>query len=330
MTKTRYVIVRNVFDLFRMQYVMKLSIVVPCFNEEGNITIFFERIRVALSGMADGSFEIIFIDDGSTDKTWNIQAQLAGQSKYIKCIRLSRNFGHQIAVCAGLDNAKGDYIVIIDADLQDPPEVIPNMLEIAESGFDVVYGKRKKRSGESIFKKYTSYLYYRVLSFLSEVEIPNDTGDFRIMSKRVLETFKRMPEKHKYIRGMISWVGYKQTAFEYNRDVRNAGSSGYNLRKMVMLGLDGISSFSVKPLRMAMLLSFITAIFSILFFSIALVEWVQGETIRGWTSLFAIICLIGSANLFVLGIIGEYLGKVVMETKNRPTYVVDKIINDKK
>jgi glycosyltransferase involved in cell wall biosynthesis len=308
---------------------MKLSIVVPCYNEEDNINVFFDRMRSSLSDMEDFEFEIIFIDDGSSDATWKNQCQLADKENFIKCIKLSRNFGHQIAVCAGLDQAQGDFIAIIDADLQDPPEVIPEMLAKAESGFDVVYGKRKKRDGETIFKKLTSYLYYRGLSFLTEVDIPNDTGDFRIISKRVLETFKKMPEKHKYIRGMISWVGFQQTPFEYSRQTRHAGSTGYTLRKMIMLGLDGISSFSIKPLRIAMVFSFLAAILSILFFSLAVFEWSQGYTIRGWTSLIAIVCLIGSANLFVLGIIGEYLGKMVMETKDRPLYVIDQIINDK-
>lgn len=299
-----------------------LSIVVPCFNEEACINETVTRLQRTLNGFA-GSYELIFVNDGSSDRTEILLDQLALQFKEIKVIHFARNFGHQLAVTAGFDAASGDAAVLIDADLQDPPEVIVAMVAKWEEGFDVVYGRRQRRNGESRFKVLSASLFYRMLNRLSEIKIPNDTGDFRLIDRCVLDVLKLMTEHDRYVRGMISWIGFKQTAVDYHRDARFDGETKYSLRKMVAFAIDGILSFSVMPLRYA------TAIGALTIFlafggaiTASLVRIFTDQWVRGWTLMFCSVLLLGGMQLFFLGVLGEYVGRIYRQTKQRPLYIV--------
>jgi len=300
-----------------------LSIVTPCFNEQEVLPAFFDRITAACSGL--GSYEVVFVDDGSTDETWRLIGQLALKDPHVVAVRLSRNHGHQLALTAGLAQAAGDRILIIDADLQDPPELLNEMSKIMDQGADVVYGQRRHRSGESAFKLATAHFFYRLLSLLTDVDIPKDTGDFRLISRRVLLAFNAMPERQRFIRGMISWIGFVQVPLAYDRDVRAAGRSKYPLRKMVRFALDAVTSFSTTPLRIASWLGVAVGALSLAAIIYLIIAHYLGYTIPGWTSLIVVVLFVGALQLFVLGIIGEYLGRLFIESKGRPLYTIAEV-----
>ncbi len=303
-----------------------LSVVVPCFNEEAVIGLSHSRLKAALEAMsADDAmrYEIIYVDDGSLDQTANLLTAIAQADPCVRLVLLSRNFGHQPAVTAGLDHAQGDCAVIIDADLQDPPELITEMVKLWRAGNDVVYGQRTDREGESAFKIETARAFYRGLNALSDVEIPLDVGDFRLIDRCVMNAIATMPEKDRFLRGMISWVGYRQVALPYRRAARAAGESKYPLTKMIRFAIDGMLSFSLAPLRFVItmgawivvvtVLGIIYALFNRLFTD----QWVSG-----WTLLFIAIMFMGGVQLMVLGVIGEYVGRIYMSGKDRPLYIV--------
>ncbi len=303
---------------------MTLSVVIPVFNEEDNIQVLFERLENSLQSTQVDSTELLFVDDGSSDSTLEKIKQIPSTEKVVvRFIELSRNFGHQVAVTAGLDNCKGDRVVIIDADLQDPPELIPEMLVKMNEGYDVVYARRKNRKGESWLKRATAKWFYRILSGITSVEIPLDTGDFRIITKRVVEVLKQMPEREKFLRGQIAWIGFKQTYIEYDRDQRNAGDTGYTWSKMIGFALDGITSFSNFPLKVATISGFIMSFISFLLMLYALYSrFVLKVYEPGWTSLMLSVLFIGGIQLVAIGIIGEYIGRIAGNVKQRPLYVV--------
>lgn len=300
----------------------KLSVIIPIYNEEGNIPALFERLNSVVSKM-EVEKEFLFVNDGSSDNSIALIKALAAKNTFVKYIDFSRNFGHQVAVSAGLDKASGDAIVIIDADLQDPPELIIEMFNKMQNGFDVVYAKRRARKGESFLKKFTARMFYRILGSITSVSIPVDTGDFRIMSKQVADIVKSMPEKEKFLRGQISWVGFEQTFVEYDRDERQAGETGYTYSKMIRFALDGITSFSNFPLKFATGAGFVVSGFSFLMILYALYSrYILKVYEPGWTSLMLAITFIGGIQLISIGIIGEYISRMSANIRNRPLYVI--------
>lgn len=305
-----------------------ISIVVPMYFEEEVAKECYTRLsNVVIKNNLD--YELIFVNDGSTDKTLQILEELAKKDSHVKVISFSRNFGHQIAVTAGIDKSKGDAVIIIDADLQDPPELIPQMIRLWEEGNDVVYGKRKKRDGESLFKLTTAKLFYRVLNKMSSVEIPMDTGDFRIIDRKVVEALKKMPEHNRFLRGMSSWIGFKQIPLEYERKERFAGETKYPLKKMIKFAEDGIFSFSSKPLKLVEHLGFDSILVSLVVFIYLLIKISLGTSVSsiGWITTLTVACFIGGIQLISVGIVGEYIARIYDESKCRPLYIVDKEIN---
>ena len=301
---------------------MLLSLIVPVYNEEKNLSLFFERSHKVLESLLI-PFEIIFINDGSKDESLALVKSFSKNNDSIRFIDLSRNFGHQIAVSAGLDYAKGDIICIIDADLQDPPELIPVMLDKMRSGYEVVYAKRKTRQGESIFKTWSAKMFYRILSRLTTIEIPLDSGDFRLFDKKVLDVIRQMPEKNKFLRGQIAWAGFEQTYVEYDREARHAGETGYDFRKMLRLALDGITSFSNAPLKLVTYFGVIVSVFAFIATLFVLYSiYVIKSFVPGWGSLLISILFIGGVQMIAIGIIGEYLSRMNQNLLNRPLYVV--------
>lgn len=304
---------------------MLISIITPCYNEEEVINETIRRLNNSVKNIDKYKFEFIFINDGSTDRTEQILKKNSLTDKKIKIISFSRNFGHQAALAAGLENCKGDAAIIIDADLQDPPELIKDMIIKWNKGFKVVYGKRIERKNETIFKKLTAKYFYRILNFLAEVDIPLDTGDFRLIDKSIIEILKTMPENKKFYRGLIAWCGFKQTAIEYSRDKRFAGKTKYPLFKMIQFSVDGILSLSIKPLKIITFIGFFIAFVS--FFGIANIIYnkiVYGTLITGWASLLVTILFIGGIQLISIGILGEYLGRSYSEIQKRPKYIISK------
>ena len=301
----------------------KVSIVIPCFNEEEVIGETVRQILIFADSLSSLDAEIIFVDDGSKDRTLELLEVSAAADPRIKIISFSRNFGHQIAVTAGVNAATGNAVVLIDADLQDPPDVIHQMLVKWQEGFDVVFGVRTERLGESSFKLGSARLFYRLLNRLSSVAIPMNTGDFRLMYRRVVNVLASMPEQDRFVRGMVAWVGFKQCALPYKRVERFAGVSKYPLRKMIRFALDGILSFSTKPLQVAVGFGFVCAAFSVfgilyaLFLRLFTNIWVEG-----WTALMIAVLFVGGVQLICLGILGEYVGRIYNEAKRRPLYVV--------
>jgi polyisoprenyl-phosphate glycosyltransferase len=304
----------------------RLSVVVPCYNEEAVIGLTHPRLKAVLEGMGsdDGfSYEIIYVDDGSRDKTASLLGQIGEADPNVRLVFLSRNFGHQAAVTAGLDHALGDCAVIIDADLQDPPELITEMVARWREGYDVVYGQRTDRDGESAFKVSTARMFYRGLNAMSDIDIPLDVGDFRLIDRCVLDAIADMPERDRFLRGMVSWVGFRQTALPYRRAPRAAGESKYPLIKMVRFAVDGVLSFSLAPLRFVISLGawiVFAAVLAIIYAGLNRIftqEWVSG-----WTLLFIAIMFMGGVQLVVLGVIGEYVGRIYMASKSRPLYIV--------
>lgn len=296
-----------------------ISVVIPCFNEQEVIAQTHQRLKAVLEAVAISS-EVIYVDDGSADRTWPMLEEIQRNDAGVKILQLSRNFGHQVALTAGLDQSRGEVVLVMDADLQDPPELLPEMLAYWLQGYDVVYGKRLEREGETRAKRLTSYFFYRLLSKLSSVEIPLDTGDFRLISRRTLDALSELRENQRYLRGMISWVGFPQKALEYDRPARAAGETKYPPRKLLMLALDGLTSFSPAPLRAVSYLGFALSIFAFLYIVLVIGLKIAGINFRGYTSIMGTILLLGGVQLIVLGVIGEYIGRIFQQTKNRPLY----------
>lgn len=303
-----------------------LSVVVPCYNEAGNLGELHRRLTEVCAIVAGRDYEIILIDDGSKDETWMAIRRLSVNDRHIRGASLSRNYGHQIALSAGLMMASGARILILDADLQDPPELLPAMIAKIEAGADVVYGQRIHRAGETKFKTWTAKMFYRLLERMVEVEIPVDTGDFRLMTRRALDVLNAMPEHHRFIRGMVAWIGLRQEAFLYERSPRFSGTTNYPLKKMVRFALDAITGFSTQPLRLASYLGFAVALLGLLLLVYTLIGWLAGKTVEGWTSLMVVVTALTSAQLFVLGILGEYIGRLYVEAKRRPLFVIDEVV----
>ena len=313
----------------------KLSLVIPMYYEEEVAQTCYDRVKENLDKIKDNyNYEIVFVNDGSKDKTLSILKDIAKKDKNVKVVSFSRNFGHQVAVTAGLKYVTGDAVLIMDADLQDPPEVIPDMLKKWEEGYEVIYGKRKSREGESAFKLLTASAFYSFLNKMSDTEIPKDTGDFRLVDKSVIEVINSLPEHNKFLRGLFSWVGFNQYAFEYERKERVAGKTKYPLKKMLKLAGDGIIGFSKKPLKMIYKMAF----FSLFLFVAVIVasivihvnNW-QNVIMPGWTTIMLAITFLSSLILFALGFIGEYIMRIYDETRQRPQYIVKETDNvDKK
>ncbi len=302
---------------------MLLSVVVPCYNEQDVLRATHERLTSVLAGMSTIDYELIFVNDGSRDDTQLILTQLQLVDPHVRVLLLSRNFGHQIAVTAGLEETAGDAVVIIDADLQDPPEVIPQMVALWRDGNDVVYGMRTDRQGESAFKLWTAKLFYRLINRLSETKMPFDAGDFRLLDRRVVEVINSMPERARFLRGMVSWAGFRQVSLPYERAARHAGESKYPLRKMIHFAMDGIISFSLVPLKIAIWTGFLSIWIAVAGIVVAIIDRMLDKHLtRGWASLFVAVLFMGGVQLVSLGIIGEYLGRIYTEVKRRPLYVV--------
>lgn len=298
-----------------------LSIVIPAYEEAEVLPETHRRLTEVL-GQEPYDYELIFVNDGSKDATGHILDDLQGRDPQVKVLHLSRNFGHQAAVTAGILHATGDAVVLIDCDLQDPPELIPEMVKRWQAGDQVVYGQRASRKGESKFKLLTANLYYQFLDKLSDTKIPRNTGDFRLMDRAVVEAFREMPEKNKFIRGMVSWVGYQQSALTYERQERFAGVTHYPLKKMIKLAKDGILSFSTKPLKVVTNLGFFTVLLSFVVLVYSLVQKFLGHTDAGWASLMTAITFFAGVQLISLGVIGEYIGRIYDEARNRPYYII--------
>ena len=305
---------------------VSLSIVAPCYNEEGSLEELYRRAAAAAEGVAGRSFEIVLVNDGSRDRSWEIMQALAARDERVVAINLSRNHGHQLALTAGLDLCAGERILIIDADLQDPPELLPAMVaEMERQGADVVYGLRRARAGETAFKRSTAKLFYRGLSQLAEIDIPRDTGDFRLMSRRALDALLSLPEQARFIRGMVAWVGFRQVPLVYDRAERHAGTTKYSLGKMVRFALDAVTGFSTAPLRFASHAGLWLVLGSFLLLAYIAWGWLSGNVAEGWTSMMLVVVALGAVQMFVLGMIGEYLGRLYIEAKRRPLYIVQEI-----
>lgn len=302
---------------------MDLSVIIPIYNEEANIGLLYTRLKGVLDSLPVNSYEMIFINDGSRDSSLALIKGIAATDSNIRYIDFSRNFGHQIAVTAGLDACRGNAAVIIDADLQDPPELIGDLYAKHKEGYQVVYAQRRSRKGESLFKKWTAKMFYRILARITSVNIPVDTGDFRLIDRVIINILKEMPEQQKYLRGQIAWIGFNQIAVEYDRDERNAGETGYTFKKMMRLALDGLTGFSNFPLRFATLAGFGVSGIAFVLIIYALVSWMFFKNTQpGWTSQMISILFIGGIQLVGIGIIGEYIGRISSNVRNRPLYII--------
>lgn len=305
-----------------------VSVVVPVFNEEDNVAVFHERMASVADDLSrlDLDLELIFVDDGSRDDSLPRLLVAADEDPRIKVIKLARNFGHQVAITAGMDHAAGDCVVVIDADLQDPPEVIPRMVEKWREGHDVVYGVRSRRAGESALKLATAAAFYRILRGLTKVDIPVDVGDFRLMSRRAADELKGMREQDRFVRGLVSWIGFNQAGVEYEREARFAGETKYPFRKMFKFALDGITSFSTVPLRLASWLGYAASLFAFVYLASVFIQKWMGQTVDGWATIMVAMLFLGGTQLICLGIMGEYLGRIFTEIKGRPLYVVEDVV----
>jgi len=302
-----------------------ISVVVPVYNEAEGIRAFHERATAALSKLDGLDYELVYVDDGSKDGSIDILAEFAAAPKS-RVVKLSRNFGHQIAITAGLDAAKGDLIVFIDADLQDPPEVIAKLVDKWREGNDVVYARRGRRKGETAFKLFTAKMFYRLLRGMANIDIPPDVGDFRLITKRVGDQLRAMREKDRYVRGLVSWVGFKQAYVLYERDERYAGETKYPLSKMIKFALDGMTSFSTAPLRLATWMGYLTSAAAFIYMLSIPIQYWMGYTVPGFASIMVAVLFIGGVQLICLGILGEYLGRVFNEVKPRPIYIVEELM----
>lgn len=300
-----------------------VSVVIPCFNEEEVIEITYHRLIEILGALPDTDFEWIFVDDGSRDGTPSLLRKFQVNDPQVRVLYLSRNFGHQMAVTAGIEHAVGDAVVLIDADLQDPPEVVQEMLSKWRSGVDVAFGSRLDREGESTFKRWTAKLFYRSINRVADITIPLDTGDFRLMDRKVVNALLELPERDRFVRGMVAWLGFRQEPVHYKRAARAAGRTKYPLRKMIKFAFDGIMSFSIVPLRLATWFGFATASLALLAMAYALtVRLMTRVWVPGWTFLLIAISCIGGVQLVCLGVVGEYVGRIYGEAKRRPLYIV--------
>jgi len=305
---------------------MKLSIVVPCFNEEACLGELHRRLSAAARDAARDDYELVLVNDGSRDASWPAMRAMAAEDSHVVAVNLSRNHGHQLALTAGLDLCRGDTILIIDADLQDPPELLPSMLAaMREADADVVYGVRKSRAGETAFKRATAHGFYRLLSRATEVDIPLDAGDFRLMSRRALDALLAMPEQARFIRGMVAWIGFRQVPFAYDRAERFAGSTKYPLKKMMRFAFDALTGFSSAPLKLASHAGLWLSLGSVLLIIYIAYAWIAGQSIQGWTSLMLVVVVLGAIQMFVLALQGEYIGRLYNEAKRRPLYIVQEV-----
>ena len=306
-----------------------LSIVVPCFNEEACLPALHERLGAAARKAVGEDYEIVLVNDGSSDSSWPIMRLMAAEDAHVVAVNLSRNHGHQLALTAGLDLCRGEAILIIDADLQDPPELLPDMMQAMRAqDADVVYGVRRSSSGETAFKRATAHGFYRLLSRATEVDIPLDAGDFRLMSRRALDALLAMPEQARFIRGMVAWIGFRQVPFAYDRQERFAGSTKYPVKKMVRFALDALTGFSSAPLKLASHVGLALSIGSVILILYIAYAWAAGHNIPGWTSLMLIVVIIGAVQMFVLALMGEYIGRLYNEAKRRPLYIVQEVAGD--
>jgi len=299
-----------------------LSIVAPVYNEQETIAEFHRRLAAVLTSL-NGTSEVVYVDDGSTDATLKLLHDLRKSNPQIAILVLSRNFGKEIALTAGIDHARGDAVIVIDADLQDPPELIPKLLEEWQRGFDVVYAKRTSRHGEGLVKRATAYAFYRVIQRVSRVRIPDDTGDFRLLSRRAVEALRKIREQHRFMKGLFAWIGYPQVAVPYRRDPRIGGETKWSLWQLWNFALEGITSFTTIPLKVATYLGLIIALAAFGYAIVIILKTLlRGDPVPGYPSLMVVLLFLGGIQLMFIGIIGEYLGRVFDETKARPLYIV--------
>ncbi len=299
------------------------SVVIPIYNEEDNIPVLSKKLVDVFKNI-EGSYEIIFIDDGSSDSSWEMLSKIHATNPHVKALKLSRNFGHQTAISAGIDHAQGEAVITMDGDLQDPPELIPKLIEKWKEGYKVVYAVRKARKGETVIKKGVAWVFYRFLRAISEVEIPMDTGDYRLMDKNITGRLRDLKEQYRFIRGLTSWMGFRQTGVEFIREPRYKGEIKYSFWKLMKLALNGIISFSIKPLQVASFVGFTTSIFAFLYLIWAIISrFVLNKVVPGWTSTIVIVLFLGGVQLITLGIIGEYIGRIYGEVKDRPLYIIE-------
>ena len=301
-----------------------MSLVLPCYNEQEVLPELRRRLQDLVSKYSF-PIEVVLIDDGSKDNTWPMIYQYSQEDGFIKAIRLARNFGHQTAITCGLDQTRGEVVVILDADLQDPPELIPEMLKEWSDGYDVVYGQRRKRSGESASKKFFAFAFYRIFERIAGLKVPRDTGDFRLMDRRAVDALQSLRERHRFVRGMVSWIGYHQKAVQYDRPERFAGVTKYPFRKSLFLAIDAITSFTYAPLRLASYLGLATSALAFLYILVVVALKLIGISYSGYTSMMAAILLLGGVQLTVLGILGEYVGRIFEQGQQRPLYLIDQV-----
>lgn len=306
-----------------------LSVVAPCYNEQEVLPEFLSRIGAVLDKAA-GVAEVVLVDDGSRDRTWDVMTAAAAADPRIVAVRLMRNHGHQLALTAGLSVCRGERILIIDADLQDPPELLPDMMALMDQGADVVYGQRRQRDGESLFKRATAAGFYRLINRLTDVDIPADAGDFRLVTRRVLDLLLAMPERHRFIRGMVAWIGGRQVPLIYDRHARVAGESKYPLSKMIRFAADAITAFSVVPLMASMTIGWVMAAVGFGFFIYSMIGWLMHANLPGWTSIMAALGLLSGMQFLMLGIIGAYLGRLYDQSKGRPLFMIRDIVGGPK
>jgi polyisoprenyl-phosphate glycosyltransferase len=305
----------------------RLSVVAPCYNEQETLEVLYGRVTSACRAVVADDYEIVLIDDGSSDNTRAFIRDLSERDPHVVGVFLSRNHGHQLALSAGLHICRGQRILIIDADLQDPPELLGEMMNIMDrEKADVVYGQRRERLGETPFKKLSARLFYRLLNRLMDIKIPVDTGDFRLMSRRTLDELNRMPEQHRFIRGMVSWIGFRQVPMMYERQERFGGQTKYPFARMLRFAIDAISGFSIVPLRIATYLGFICAFLGMVFMGYTVYSYFSGIAVQGWTTMMSVVLILGSGQLMVLGVIGEYLGRLYVQSKNRPLFIIEEVV----
>jgi dolichol-phosphate mannosyltransferase len=306
-----------------------LSIVVPCFNEEACLPALHARLTAAAKNAVGEDYELVLVNDGSRDGSWAMMQRMAAEDRHLVAVNLSRNHGHQLALTAGLDLCRGETILIIDADLQDPPELLSEMLTAMRAeDADVVYGVRRSRLGETAFKRATAHGFYRLLSRATEVDIPLDASDFRLMSRRALDALLAMPEQARFIRGMVAWIGFRQLPFAYDRQERFAGATKYPFGKMVRFALDALTGFSSAPLKLASHVGLALSALSLLLVLYIAYAWIAGQSIQGWTSLMLVVVVLGAVQMFVLALMGEYIGRLYNEAKRRPLYIVQEVTGD--